>query len=275
MKEQPNFSVRSAIKVSREIKNQSKENNTVVRGRRGKNIEQIQADVGQILGVVMSENQDWINEQKNKIQNIIPDINDEELFGTFERGLMTFFKQQYRLFTQDQQTSSTHELKIIPDILKDKEYIRQQITAYTFDFIQLLKKSIKEGMTSRQALEAASLAYRHNPNIFRELTIKYPDATEMAIDAAIIGYPSKSEKFLEGYRQRVAELSSKYPEIDKWVINFVAVAHPSHPEKTIDRFLKLIPKLKEKYPHIRLTAIKQAALEADPDNFIKNFKSWR
>ncbi len=272
MKEKIDFSVRSAIKTSRNIKEESRDNNTIVRGKRGKNIEKVQANVSKELIDVLSENQDWIDEQKHKIRGILTGIDENEVFQAFKDGLMIFFKQQYRLLTQDQKTSSRHS-KAIPNVLEDQEYIREQIIAYTFDFIQLLKASIKEGMTPTQALEIASLSYHHNPDVLRELTKKYPEVNEIVINQAIIRYPSNPEKFINYYINKVVELSFKYPDVDQWAINLVALHHTSNPEKTIDRFLKLVPELKSKYPDVRITVIKQASLQPNPDSFIEDFKN--
>lgn len=269
MNEGTNFNIRGAIKTSREIKKEARERNTFVRGNRGKNVEEVQANVTSILNDLILENKGWVEEQKGKILKIVEGLDEQEVFNAFENGLMTFFKQQYRLFTQDQKDLRHIE---IPAALQDKEYVRNQIAAYSFDFIQLLRNSIKEGATPKQALQLAMLAYHHNPDIHRAFAEKYPDVNEIVINQAVLKYPSHPEKFVENYLEKVNELSEEYPDVDKWVINFVALHYISQPEGAIDRFLALVPQLRAKYPDVRVTAIKQASLQPDPDAFIKSFQ---
>ncbi len=274
MKEKIDFSIRKGIRTSQDIKKRARQDEIPLFGNPGKNINQIKGEVAMELSVVMSENQEWINEQKEKIKKLFPDLNDTELLKSFEDGLMTFFKQQYRLFTYDPDTRKRE----IPLILQNKIYIQEQITAFTFDFIQLLKSAQKMGMTSKQAIEVAKLSCHYDPDILRKLKAKYPDIGKWVINHAIIGYPSNPGKLIDDFIENTKKFEVKYPDVFPYVIKYAVLRQPTAPETFIKSFIKRRDELYLIYPAVAKGIINQYALSEMPeakkfiDHYILDFK---
>lgn len=233
MNEKVNFSVKDSIKRSRDIKKASKANSIVLEGYPSKNVQEIEQQVSQVLAEILLENREWIEEQKRKIVVGLSSISEEKVAQSFEVGLMLFFRQQYRLFTKDQPMRK----RKIPEILQNGKYIRQQITAYAFDFIQLLKALIKYGITSSEALEIAEASYRHNPDVLKNLNLKYPGISKTVINRTLIGYSSNPEKFIDSYFARVEELKLKYPGVDPYIIKEAALKRPNNAEDFIKKYI--------------------------------------
>ena len=277
MKEKIDFSIRNSLKTSRGVKKESRENNVVLEGNSGKNIQEMEQQVSLVLTDVLLENQEWVDEQKREALEMLPNFDQEELLRVFQFGLNSFFKQQYKLFTEGQKTRK----RVTPDILKNKEYIRQQIIAYTFDFIQLLKSAKKDGMSSIEALELAQLSHRYNPDIISKLTSRYPNISKWIIRRALIGYSRNPEKFIDDFMTEVERLKLQYPKVNLWVIHTAALKNPRNaknpkgPETFIDSYVSRVEKLYKDYPDVEQGVIRYIALNNTQnskraiDNYIK------
>jgi hypothetical protein len=275
MSEKSNFGIQSHIKESRKIKQKSKEHNVVLEGNPGENVYQINDYVGQVLSEMLVKNKVWVDVQMKKGLEMLPDVSEAELQGAFRFGLSSFFKQQYKLFTADQKTRE----RVIPEILKNDDYIKQQIAAYTFDFIQVLKSAKDDGMTSREVLETAQLAHRHNPDAITSLTARYPDVEKSVIRRALIGYSRNPEAFIDNFIAEVKNLKSKYPAVAEWIINTAALKNqrtrknPNGPESFIDSYIERIAKLYKKYGTVDPGVLRNIAVHntKNPDEFVDTY----
>src|SRR5437762_1940636 len=106
MNETPDFSIRKAIKNSRDIKVKSIEEGLSIKGRFDNNQIKINEQVDKILAKLLLDNAQWIQEQLIKIVpgSYLSSLKRPEIMEAFRTGLKSFFHQQYLLFTEDQKT---------------------------------------------------------------------------------------------------------------------------------------------------------------------------
>jgi len=261
MENKPDFSIRRLIIKSRHSKEESREKKVILKGSSDENLVEIEGDAELVLKELMEENSEWIEIQKKRILADFSSLNEEKVVKVYNQGLLIFLKQQYRLFTNDQKSGQ----RIFPSIMKSRDYLRQQIIAYTFDFIQSLKASKKEGLTPDQALKLAYLSYRHDPDVLKKLSAKYPKIEKWILKQILLQHPSDSEQFIIDYLKTVDELIIKYPEVDLGVIHQATLGY-FDPVTFIENYLKEVERLLGIYPKVHKSVLKYAALYfSDPE----------
>ncbi len=136
------------------------------------------------------DNKEWVDSHLEKLRSLLPDAQFEDIKESYFNGLNRFIKRQYRTYKKE----SPKKL----DILKDKQYLRDNIVAYTIDFILLARQARKTTENSTSALRIATNANLLSPESFKNLTSRYSKLGNTAIYTAAINYPTNPEKFLDG-----------------------------------------------------------------------------
>ena len=208
------------------------------------------------LETLVSQNQPWIEAQKNILTAIAPSISVDEVMDAFKEGLFVYFKQQYRL-----ETPGSQKNKIIPNQFTNPEYLQQEIGVYTFEFINLLKSSLKYGATPNMALEIAKFAYRHNADTVKKLSKKYKSVGPGVIRRTLVLHPKSSAEFLQNYETKLAELTLANPDVDEGIIKQGLQYDQSKIEEYIKKILARSQELHDKFPSVKMSAINRIVLQ--------------
>jgi hypothetical protein len=180
---------KTAIEAGREIKEYANLIEAKSGGGIGKDLEEIIEETNDLANDLYEDNKEWVDNHLEKLQSILPGAQIEDIKESYINGLNRFIKRQYRTYKKE----SPKEL----DILKDKQYLRDSIFAYTFDFILLARQAQKTTESPIRALKIATNANMLSPESLRNLTSKYSELGNAAINMAVIGYPTNPEKFLD------------------------------------------------------------------------------
>ncbi|MES2023220.1 MAG: hypothetical protein V4439_00895 [Patescibacteria group bacterium] len=253
---------REAIKKSREIKVEASGRGIKTSANPGKYFKAIYERVANAIDQMITDNARWVSVQEKKVLDILPEEDPREIHDFFGHGLKMFFLQQFRL---ESLQSKEHSKEKVSISLQDPQYIKDQIFAYSFDFIQSLKESAREEVTPRQALRLAELTYQYNPGVLQEFMKKYPQIEKGVILVVLTAYRNP-EEFLNSYITRVEELTKKYKgKVGKGVISQAALGYaptkknPNNSEKFIETYMLEVIRLRGLYPGVSNTVLHDAA----------------
>ncbi len=215
-----NGSLKNNLESARFIKDFAHEEKIDLSGRIDKPLEGVLSRVDAIVDKMKLENQQWLEEktQAHGMRDYLASIGQEDIEAAYKQGLRRCVVQYYRLYKRQ----SAEEL----DKFSEENFIRELVSAYTYDFILLLRASKNHQATPIKGLEIAKEAYHHNPSVLKNLTEKYPDFSIHTITYAAAHYPTKSESFLDNLRKVLPELREQFPDIPESIIAHHALAHP-------------------------------------------------
>jgi deoxyadenosine/deoxycytidine kinase len=250
------------IRESRFIKEFVKEEGIVSKGSAGGTLEGIWSTAGEVLISLEKQNKDFVSRERGKIHRYLKDISESDVEESFRNGLDAFLKQQYRLLKK----VSPSEV----EKLNDKEYLKDTIFSYTFDFIYTLRMAEQMGIYPSTALELARLTYMHNPDIILKLTKQFPEFEIWVITHAAVSNIAP-EKFLTRVQETIPNLQTKFPDFEIGIITYTAVNNPSNPEGFLQKIKDTIPKLQKQFPEFEPWVFTRAAISdpSDPEGFLK------
>lgn len=293
---------KSAIAHSRFIKEFADEENIGLKGNWGAELEDILPRVQEITSELELKNPEFINRQREKFGEYLADIPESRVRKVYDSGLAISFKLQYRLLN-----------RISPDEvenLKDDDYIKNSVIAYTFDFFRALKIAQTLDIAPQTGLDLAQKAYRVNPNTVLELIDQFPelplwiavraitqhsrpgdylakltktvddlgpefsDFPRSDLVRAAMQRPDNTVQFLKEVRGKINELQPKFPEFTHPIFVYAAMHHTQDTEQFLERTRGAINKLSEEFPEITKRQILDVAIRyEDPAAFLQNLGS--
>ena len=261
-------SPKKIIREKRAKKQQAREEEIELRGRRGVELNEINDEIDNCLDRELAEHQDWVDSKFADLQDYLGDVSKEEVMDSFRKSLGIAFKQEYRLFKK------TDPQRI--DQLLNKRYIQEVIFGFAFDYIRSLRRSMKRGEAIGRALQLAELSHRYNHDVLINLQNKFPDFNASVIKHAAVHNPADPEGFLKRAQEAIPQLQEKFPDFDVWVIKHAAVNNPADPEGFLKRVQKRILDLHKKFPDLPSYLIKYAAVlePTDPEGFLEDSERW-
>lgn len=260
-----NFGIKDSVKKSRALKAEASLAGTDLKGKNTIQFKEFEKEVDNVVDQIIAENNVWIEEQRAKIAGIITGVEESKVWRAFREGLMIFLKQQYKFLTKDYQKGERE----IPPELKNPDYLKAQISAFTFDFIQSLKRSEKRGDTSIQALQFAKLSFRCDPDTVDRLLRIYENVDPWIVKRFVVRF-SHPENFLNLFIEKREELTDRYPDVSQSVISRILCDNFHQPDEAIRKYLKILSQLKRDYPDTNHWTLSHAALKSpnDPKKFI-------
>lgn len=169
----------------------------------------------------------WIEEKMASLRSYLASVELDVVDQAYMSGLATTITQEFRTFGQ---VSKDETAK-----LDDSKYLRELITAYSFDFLRSLRLSERLGVNPNIALDIAQLSYRFNPTRYIELIRNYLDLQRSVITTAALSYPKNPEAFLDRVKEAIAHLIPLYPDLPPNTITVAAVGYPSNPEAFLEK----------------------------------------
>ena len=214
------------IRGQRKIKEEGSE--ISANGPIGNKGEEIYKEAESIFSLLKEDTLDFQDKYISPLlSEYLKEIPIEKVEKTYNEGLKTYIKLQYRLYGGVKEKDTLN--------IFDDAYIRNIILSYTHDFIMSLRISKRLGVTQNTALDLAKLSYRYNPMILIRLGNLCPEVDDGVINRAAVGYPTDPEGFIEGVLARITQLKEIYPEVDDWVIRHASVHYPTDPKRFIDQ----------------------------------------
>jgi hypothetical protein len=259
---------KEAIKGSRDIKEYANLIELDSRGRADKKIEDIIDQTNNIAGDMYDQNKEWVDGHLEKLQGLFPDASTEDIKSAYFSGLDRFIKRQYKVYKKDEPSELS--------TLEDRQYLRDTIFAFTFDYILLARLTHRKTSSSKTALQIATNASMLSPEDYKNLVTNYSQLGEGAINAAATDRPLNPEKFLDGIIESIERLkyNKKYADLGDRALKEAVINRPTNPEKYLDNALSTITRLRtdDRYDSLGDSTIKTAAINypTNPEKFLNN-----
>lgn len=267
--------LRPAIRSARFIKEYSNVVNPRLAGTNGSVLDQIITNGEIAAGSLASKNRQWVDEKINyvieylKTDPELADCGESGLYSLVEssyfRGLSLFLKNQYRLFRKE-------EPKLV-DNLFSQEYLAQQSVVYLFDFYRIFRNAERTETPPSVALQAATLAYRHTPELLKELRDAFPNIRPSGIYQALLGAPVNPREWLYDAELKISEMKQKYPDFEESLILRAVFSNPTNYDSVLASFSRRVDELKCEFPDLPHYVYSGAVLyhAANSRNHVKSY----
>ncbi len=258
--------LRGAIRESRRIKEQSREEGVQLRGVSPESVVLYQARAEKMAEKISGAYGEWVDSKYESLKSLLGDVSKEDLYAAFQKGLKLSLKQEYIFLESIKQLKGD-------EVLQQDKNIKKAVVTFGLEFIQLLKKSLQAGAPPRTALELATLAYVYRPDVLIRYKEKYPQYNITVLLRALLKHRTDPDSYLQRVDVDIDKLLPKYSQFGRSAIKHVVMNYsPQEAEKFLEEASKKLPIYLQRYPNLPEGLVKHAVITnpARIDEFLKN-----